>query len=490
MAVRDGAAYLAGLRDNREIWIDGERVRDVTAEPRLGRGAQAIAALYDLQTRPDLIDQMTYRSPTSGERVGLSFLEPRSVDDLVRRREMFRRWAEYGCGMIGRSPDYLNALIMGCAANRDYFDRAGREFGDHVVGYYQLCRERDLVMTHTFVPPQRHRGESLHQAEQHDPTTLRIVDENADGLIVSGARILATLAPFSDECLVMPSPSRSYLGETSPYAVALAVPVDAPGLKFICRESFDYGRSHFDHPLASRFDEQDAIAIFKDVLVPWERVFIARDVKLCSEVFRATTAFPHAIHQFMTKNLVKAEFVLGVATLISQTIKIDQHLHVQTMLGEMVDAVETAWAYLRTAEVDAQPDANGIYAPRPETMWTARSYFPRLYPRLIETLQIIGSSGLMAIPSEAMVESELADEIETYFQSATLGGKERIRLFRLAWEVACSSFGQRQVLYERYFAGDFYRNLASRYLNYDKTRAIGLVLDLLQRTGTALRAGR
>ena len=490
MAVRDGATYLAGLRDEREIWIDGERVRDVTADPRLARGAQAIAALYDLQTRPELREVMTYTSPTSGEPVGLSFIEPRSVEDLVRRREMFRRWAEFGCGMIGRSPDYLNALIMGCAANRHYFDRAGTEFGDHVVGYYQLCRERDLVMTHTFVPPQRHRGESLHTAEEHDPTTLRIVEENADGLIVRGARILATLAPFSDECLVMPSPSRSYIGETSPYAVALAVPVDAPGLKFICRESFDYGRSHFDHPLASRFEEMDAVAIFQDVLVPWERVFIARDVRLCSEVFRATNTFAHAIHQFMTKNLIKAEFVLGVATLMTQTIKIDQHLHVQTMLGEMVDAVETAWAYLRAAEVDAQPDENGIYCPRPETMWTARSYFPRLYPRLIETLQILGSSGLMAIPSEAMVESEQADEVETYFQSATLGGKDRVQLFRLAWDVACSSFGQRQVLYERYFAGDFYRNLASRYLNYDKSRAIGLVQDLLKRTGTKIEAGR
>src|SRR5215210_169563 len=120
MAVRDGAAYLAGLRDGREIWIDGERVRDVTADPRLGRGAHAIAALFDLQCRADLLDEMTYPSPTTGERVSLSFVEPRSVDDLVRRRRMFKRWADESGGMLGRSPDFLRAVLTGLAINRAY----------------------------------------------------------------------------------------------------------------------------------------------------------------------------------------------------------------------------------------------------------------------------------------------------------------------------------------------------------------------------------
>jgi 4-hydroxyphenylacetate 3-monooxygenase len=484
MGPRDGAAYLAGLRDGREIWIEGQRVADVTAEPRLGRGAQAIADLYDLQCRPDLRDSMTYQSP-SGESFGLSFIEPRSVEDLVRRREMVRRWAEHGCGMLGRSPDYLNALLMGCAVNRDYFARGGAEYGERIVAYYERCREQDLCLTHTFVPPQRDRSEGLHGGEDKDTTSLRIVEENSNGMVVSGARILATLAPFSDELLVLPSPSKSYLGEFSPQALALALPVATPGLKFICRESFDLGRSAFDHPLGSRFEEMDAVAVFEDVLVPWERVFIRGDAALCGGLFRQTTAFVQAIHQFMAKNLVKAEFVLGVASLICQTIKIDQHLHVQAMLGEMVDAVETIWAYLRAAEADAQPEANGIFVPRAETLWTARSFFPRMYPRMIEMLQLMGSSGLMAIPSEADLTGDIGEDVETYFQSATLGGRERVRLFRLAWDVTCSSFGQRQVLYERYFAGDPYRNVASRYLNYDKTRVIGLVHELLGRGGRA-----
>jgi 4-hydroxyphenylacetate 3-monooxygenase len=464
----------------------------VTDDPRLARGARTIAGLYDLQLRPELVDEMTYVSPTSGERVGLSFIEPRSREDLIRRRKMFSRWAEYGCGMLGRTPDYLNTILMGCAGNRAYFDQAGSEFGDRIVAYYEMVRERDLVMTHAFVTPQRDRGVDQGfgpKGEVPLDTSVNIVDTNANGIVLRGARILATLAPYSDELLILPSPSRSYLGDFSPAALAVAVPVAWPGLRFICRESFDLGRSSFDHPLASRFEEQDAVVVFDEVELPWERVFIYGNARLCSGLFKDTTAYAHGIHQFLAKNLAKAEFVLGVSTLIAQTIKTDQHLHVQTMLGEMVDAVETIRAYIRTAEVDAEPDATGICVPRVETLWTARSYFPKMYPRMVELLQLIGSSGLMAIPDQATIDSEIADDVELYYQSATLGGRERVRLFRVAWEVACSAFGGRQVLYERFFAGDPYRNLSSRYLNHDKTRAIAMVQGLLEREGVAVGSG-
>src|SRR4051794_27005930 len=121
MGARNGAAYLERLHDDRDVWIDGERVADVTRDSRLGRGVHSIAALYDLQLDPRRIDQMTYVSPTSGDRVGLSHIEPRSIDDLVRRRTMVRGWSEWSAGMLGRSPDFLNTMVMGCAANADYY---------------------------------------------------------------------------------------------------------------------------------------------------------------------------------------------------------------------------------------------------------------------------------------------------------------------------------------------------------------------------------
>jgi 4-hydroxyphenylacetate 3-monooxygenase len=467
MPARTGKEFLEGLRDGREIWLDGERVADVTADPRLARAARSLAALFDLQHEPDLRDRLTYPSPTTGDRVGLSFLQPRTPHDLVRRREMVKLWADWSGGMLGRTPDYLNAILMGCAAARDYLAEDDPAFGDHIVRYYELCRERDLCLTHTLVPPQTNRAKL--PGAQADPTVaLHIAGETDRGLVVSGARILATLAPFSDEIMVFPSPSKQFAGDLARYAFAFCIPVATPGLRFICREGFDVGRSVFDQPLSARFDEQDAVAVFEQVHVPWERVFLKGNMDRCNGLFRDTHAFLHGIHQFMTKNLAKAEFVLGVAGLVAETIGIDEQLHVQEMLGEMVDHVETIRAYLRAAEADAVRTEGEIYAPDPDIMWTARNYFPRVYPRLVDILQILGSSGLMATAPERTVEGELRADVEKYYQSATLGGRERVRLFRLAWDIACSSFGARQVLYERYFAGDFYRNRAARYVRYRK----------------------
>jgi 4-hydroxyphenylacetate 3-monooxygenase len=480
MAARSGAEYLSGLADTRDIWFDGARVENVPRHPILGRMARTLAELYNLQRDSKLQSKLTYPSPKTGDPVSLAFIQPRSVDDLVRRRVMFKHWADFSGGMLGRTPDYLNAILAGSASSADYFGRNGAEYAERIVAYYEHCRERDLCATHTFVDPQINRA--LSQSEQADPTVpLHIAGESAKGLVVSGARMLATLAPYADELHVFPSPSRTQQSDAPRFAFAFAVPIATPGLKFMCRESFDIGGSLNDYPLTARYEEMDCVAVFHDVVVPWERVFLKGDIGLCNRLFRETPAFLHGIHQFTTKNLAKAEFVLGVASLVAEAIGRSGMPQYQQMLGEIVDAVETERAYLRAAEADAITDARGFVHPNPEILSTARNYFPKVYPRLIEILQLIGSSGLMATPAERDLKSDLSDDIERYYQSATLMGKERVRLFRLAWDLACSSFAGRQVLYERFFAGDPFMLMANRFAAYDKTAVVARVKTLLGR---------
>jgi 4-hydroxyphenylacetate 3-monooxygenase len=298
------------------VWFDGERVRDVTTHPILGRPARTLAELYDMQCAPEYRDVLTYPSPATGQPVSLAFIQPRTVDDLVRRRAMFKTWADHHGGVLGRTPDYLNAIVTGLASARAYFEKNGPEYGDRIVAYYELCRERDLCATHTFVDPQVNRART--QGEQADPDVpLHIVGESREGLVVSGARMLATLAPYADELMVFPSPSRTHPTDAPRYAFAFAVPMAVPGLKFICRESFDAGGPAGDHPLTSRFDEMDAVAVFDEVVVPWDRVFLKGDIGLCNGLFRFTNAFVHAIHQFTTKNLAKAELVQCIREIIA-----------------------------------------------------------------------------------------------------------------------------------------------------------------------------
>ena len=482
MPARTGAEYLDGLRGAREIWFGGERVEDVTRHPILGRPARTLAELYDLQGAHDHRGRLTYPSPSTGQPVSLAFIQPKSVDDLVRRRVMFKTWADQHGGLMGRTPDYLNAILAGLASARAYFEKNGAEYGERIVVYYEHCREADLCATHTFVDPQTNRART--QSQQGDPDVpLHIVGESREGLVMSGARMLATLAPYADELMVFPSPSRTHPSDASRYAFAFAVTTSMPGLSFICRESFDTGGPPADSPLTTRFEEMDAVAVFDEVVVPWDRVFLKGDSALANGLFRFTNAFTHGIHQFVTKNLAKAELVLGVASLVAEAIGRTELPHYQQLLGEIVDAVQTLRAYLRAAEADAVADQYGDFVPNPDIISTARNFFPRVYPRLIEILQLIGSSGLMATPTERdLATPEIAGDIERYYQSATLMGKDRVRLFRLAWDLACSSFAGRQVLYERFFAGDLNVLMAGRFTSYDRTAVVERVQALLARS--------
>src|SRR5579883_2790065 len=353
MGARTGAEYLAGLKAaRREVWIGGERVEDVTAHPAFRNGARSLARLYDMQHDPALREELTYADPETGERFGMSFLTPRTPDDLLRRRRMMYRWAAETGGMMGRTPDYLNSSFMAFNAAAAYFGDGERDFAGNVRRYYELIRGRDLCLTHTLINPQANRATG--PAGQADPhLTAAVVKETDAGIVVRGARMLATLAPISDELAVFPSTVLKGQPEDRPYAFAFAVPCDAPGLRFICRDSFDTGRPVFDHPLASRFEEMDCVVIFDDVLVPWERVFLLGDVARCNGAYGRTNAIVHMMHQVVTKNVAKAEFILGLARLLVETIGVDGFQHVQEKVAEIITYLETMRACMRAGEADA-----------------------------------------------------------------------------------------------------------------------------------------
>jgi 4-hydroxyphenylacetate 3-monooxygenase len=279
--------------------------------------------------------------------------------------------------------------------------------------------------------------------------------------------LLATSAPLADEIMVFPSTVVKN-ENADKYAFAFAIPTDTPGMKFICRESLDQGRSHFDHPLGSRFEEMDAIVVFDDVVVPWERIFLLGDMERCNGCYGATDAVVHMMHQVAIKNIVKAEFLLGIILMMIETVGIEQFQHVQEKAAEVMTYLETMKACLRAAEADAHLDQWGVMTPARMPLDIARNMFPKMYPRIVEIIQLLGASGLMATASEADFAGPIAADVTKYLQAANSDGKERVRLYRLAWDVACSGFGGRQELYERYFFGDPIRMMSALYFGYDK----------------------
>ena len=472
MAVRTGEQFLEGLRDQREVWLEGERVADVTTHPKLKRMAQTLAGIYDLQHSPELHEKMTFASPTSGEPVGLSYLVPENHDDLMRRRVSLEIVAESCHGMLGRTPDYVNIQLTASRQLANLFGEKDPSFAERLRAYHEYVRERDLCLTHAFGHPQVNRSVGL--SELPDPyVAVGVVDTCAAGVVVRGAKNLATLAPFSDEIFApLYRPLRADVEEDRKYCIGFAVPSNIKGLKFICRPSHDFGLPLGDYPLSGQYDEMDSLAIFDDVLVPWERVFLYDDVELGNRTVTQVTLWRHYMQQVSVKNIAKLEFILGIVHTMTEAIGIGVYGHVQEKTAEIIDTIETVRAYMRAAESDAArlKGAEGIW-PAPEPWIAMRHWYPDAYARVIAIVQQLAASGLMLTPAEADIAGPLAADIEKYFQGTNIGAAERVRLFRLAWDLIGTQFGSRQTLYERFFNGDVVQLRMRRFAQYDYSRS-------------------
>jgi 4-hydroxyphenylacetate 3-monooxygenase oxygenase component len=432
-----------------------------------------MAMLYDCQLSDDLREKMTYRSD-EGDEVGLSFIIPRSHDDLVRRRIAMRVWADATFGTMGRSPDFMNTVLASLADAPDVFAECGAKFADNVQRYYRFCRDNDLFLTHALVNPPVDRSKSAsQQTDQY--AYLGVVEENRDGLIVRGAKMLATHGPTADELMVYPLPFSVRPGEEK-YALAFAIPTDTPGLRFICREPFDRGdQSEWDHPLGSRFEEPDAFAVFDDVLVPWDRVFLHGNVVLANTMFARTRVQYHTGHQTAVRGLAKCEFMTALAVALTRSVKTDSFIHVQEKLGECLGYLQLIEGAIVLSEQKAEITAHGTLRPALQPLQALRYHIPRFYERMVQLTQVLGAGGLLANPSEADLHSDIGADIRRYYRGADRDAEAKIHLSKLAWDATGTQFGQRQLQYERYYAGDPVQMGASIYTMQDHASLLALV---------------
>lgn len=466
---RTGNDYIEALKANPpNLWLKGEKVEDPTEHPAFRGVVASMAALYDMQHDPEHRDTLTYSSPTSSEPVGMSFLEAKTAEDLTRRSAAYKTWADRTLGMMGRTPDYLNAALTAYAASADYFAQENPVFADNVRNYHEYVRENDLCTTHVLTNPQVNRGASQATGQPDPYIAVGVVEEKDEGVVVRGARQLATL-PVADEVLVFPSTVLRQEEGAEKYALAFAIPTNAPGLHFICRESLTGNDgSTFDYPVSSRFEEQDAVAVFDDVLVPWDRVFMMNSVPLCNNAYTTTGALHHMAHQVVVHKVAKTEAFLGLATLMAEGIGANVFPQVKDRIVDIITTLEAMRGLWKSAEAQAAPNEYGLMCPARPPLDAARNLYPQLYSRIHEVVQLTGASGMIVQMSEEDFEGEIAPYVEKYMQGKNLPAREKVRLFRLAWDMVLSGFGARQALYERYFFGDPVRMRPMFYDAYDK----------------------
>jgi 4-hydroxyphenylacetate 3-monooxygenase oxygenase component len=476
---RTGEQFLEGLRsDEREIYLEGERITDPSAHPKLEGAARSLARVFDLQHEEP--ETFLMDSPDSGQPVNVTHIQPTNREDLERRRAASKRIADTTVGMMGRTPDYLNYTFACFAARADVWGRYGNEEGAaNLVAYQKHMRDNDLSLTHTLINPQVDR--SVPEAEQAaGEVSLHKVEDTENGILVRGARMLATLAPFADELAVYPGSDLRL--QDGKYAICFAIPMATPGLKFVCRDSFSVQRDPWDYPLSSRFDEMDAVVIFDDVEIPRDRIFLDGDAQLHTEVITDTHWRAHIIHQAMTRAWAKLEFAFGLGHTMAEMTGVNRFDHVQEKLGEIWSMLELTRAGVIAAEAGSfQAEDSSDWVPDERSFVALRGLMPQWIPRAIELLQLVGGGGFMATPSRADFDNdEIRPELDKYFQARNADAERRTRAYRLAWDFVGSALAGRGELYERFYLSDAFRMTALAYILADKEHPSELVEQFLR----------
>ncbi|CDH01342.1 4-hydroxyphenylacetate 3-hydroxylase family protein [Xenorhabdus bovienii] len=450
-----GERYKASLQDRRQVWYDGERI-EVTKHPDFVSTLNHLAALYDLQHQPELCEQMLYTSPLTGNPVSYSWLAPSTQEELSAKWRNSHLWMEHTLGMVPRVPDFMSNVVVGLY---DFRHRAGQinpRFKENIERYYLYCRENDISLTHAIGDPQIDRSATLEECPE---AGLRVLEKREDGIVVRGAKNLATLAPFCHEALIYMSPSYA-LRKHKDYVVWFSVAMETPGLHILCREAHVKRGSSHQHLLSERFDEQDAMLFFDDVFIPNERIFLLEEAEAAFEGFFRLNAWALYVGQIRFYHRLRT--FLGVTSLISQSIGVNEFREIQNQLGELSAYLELIRHSLVAMNAEARVTDSGLLAPA--STLAPDTFAAQISGRINEIVRTISGAGLIMQPSPRdLATPELRPFLDRYMRGKSCSVDFKSRLFRFAWEMVADAFGSRQDIYELWNRGDVVRNRIHLY---------------------------
>lgn len=447
-----GDEYVESLRDGREIYLYGERVKDVTDHVAFRNPIRMTARLYDALHDPSTKDQLTAPTDTGSDGYTHRFFRtPRSVDDLVADQQAIATWARIGYGWLGRSPDYKASFLGTLGANAEFYE----PFDDNARRWYRESQEKVLYWNHALVNPPVDRKLP---PDQVGDVFVHVRRETDAGLVVSGAKVVATGSALTHYNFIahfgLPIKKREF-------ALVATIPMDAKGMKLICRPSYTAAASStgspFDYPLSSRLDENDTILILDEVLIPWENVFVYGDVGK-AQTFTGESGFiERSTFQGCTRLAVKLEFIAGLLSKALEITGTQDFRGVQTRMGEVLAWRNLFWGLSDAAARNPVPWRNGALLPNPQYGQAYRWFTQIGYPRVREIVLQDVASALIYVNSHAddFANEDIRGYLDTYLRGSNgIDAVTRAKVMKLLWDSVGTEFAGRHELYERNYAGN------------------------------------
>ena len=443
--LKTGAEHLESLRDGRVVYIGSERVADVTAHPAFRNAAQTVATIYDMK-RAD--PAMSFEQ--DGERCSAYFLRAKTREDLVKRTQCHRAIANLTHGLLGRSPDHVSSFVTGMAMDAPVFGK----YAGNLENYYRHMSRNDVYGVYAVLPPQAARSPEFYVQKNLPVPTLRVVREDDDGVVVSGMKMLATGAVFANEM---------WIGNLIPLApnqtaesITCAIPVNAHGVSLWSRKPFErHATSEFDSPLTWRFDETDSMVMCENVKVPWEKVFVHMDAVLARDIYIKTPGHCYGNHQSNVRFHAKMQLIVGLASKVALSSGAHEIPAVREVLGRFA-ALEAALGGMVAGQIqDAEDWPAGWMTFNRRYMYAALNWCTESHSQIIDALRELVGGGVFQMPADISVMHDpvLRAQFEAYWQTPQLAALERMKLYKLAWDLIGSEFAGRHLQYEKFYAG-------------------------------------
>jgi 4-hydroxyphenylacetate 3-monooxygenase len=447
-----GQEYIESLRDGREIYIYGDRVKDVTTHPAFRNTVRMIARMYDA-LHGDKKDVLCAPTDTgSGGYTQRFFQAPKSTEEMVASRDAIAEWARISYGWMGRSPDYKAAFLATLGANADFY----HPYHENARRWYKKTQEEVTFVNHAIVNPPVDRNKQLEEVRD---VYMHVEKETDSGLIVSGAKVVATTSALTHYNFIANNGALPI--KTKDFAFVCIVPTDAPGVKLICRPSYELAAaatgSPFDYPLSSRLDENDSIIVFDKVFVPFENIFAYGDIDKVNNFFPRSGFLPRFMFHGCVRLAVKLDFIAGILLKCVDATGSKEFRGVQAQVGEVLAWRNLFWGLTDAMARTTKTWTPGYVLPNLDYGLAYRVAASTIYPKLKEIIENVLASALIYLPSHArdFQNPEIRKYLDQYVRGSNgYSAEERVKLMKLMWDAVGTEFGGRHELYERNYFGN------------------------------------
>ena len=458
-----GRDYLDSIRDGREVWIDGERVKDVPKHPAFKPVVDVRARVYDMAHEDDHRDVMVQHAD-DGEACSVSWTPPKTKDDLYAKWRWVDAVMEEIGGVVYRMGDETIGAVWSLLDGRDVLHDVDPRFTSNIERHIDRAHRHDLFTVSGNTDP---KGDRSRPPQEQDPDMLlHAVKETDAGIVVRGAKY-ETAAAYAHQAFVKPTIANWGDAKLSDYALGCIVHMDAPGVKHICRTGFAGRAPAADYPLANRFDEIDTLMILDDVVIPWEDVLFYQHTRAAT--FIRATLHRYSAFPFVQRTLAMADLMIGAALWNVKQTGLDKQPAVQEKLAELAVWREGINAHLTASIATAEKSPNGLLMPNQSLLFTGRVHAMTNLPRMMHIARELCGGQICITPDAASFEAAgtKAWMDKFYTINDEWLADDRRRLLALARDLLNSDYAGHRLTFQLFAQSPPFAHLAAVYRTFD-----------------------